>query len=335
MDGTYDKFTDWATKQFDGKDLDSEDEGDAPLHMQKAKNIVFKKNESGDFILPPKTDYKNIKQKQRVVRGYVGAVYSVLISSFASSFLIGRTGEFTGSSRSAFPYLLAAEIGQKIFSPDCVPEGFSLGDPDHLKSSQIDMLYSHWLIRQKAGLPPFVVLNPGPHDGRAPKRSINAKGKQKTPYVDVSDDDDSDGSEEDDSSTTEDSEGERSDDEEEDDRVVKFGPPVGKERPKFLPSTQIDENSAQFAESSTAALTKQDSRKTNSKRKIDASKSAIPAKENSLKKTMSKKRQLEDDSESVLPGPKLGKKQGGKKSRKQAGDKPDSTPAKVCYPFEA
>jgi hypothetical protein len=70
-------------KQFGEKDLDSDDEADIPVHMQKAKDMVFEKNDGGDFILPPKTDFKKIKEKQRVVRGYIGAVYSQSIPSFA------------------------------------------------------------------------------------------------------------------------------------------------------------------------------------------------------------------------------------------------------------
>jgi hypothetical protein len=74
-DGMNDKFKEWAAKQFGMKELEPDDEAELPVEMQKAKNIPFKKNKKGVYILPQKTDYKTVKQKQRVIRGYIGAVY--------------------------------------------------------------------------------------------------------------------------------------------------------------------------------------------------------------------------------------------------------------------
>jgi hypothetical protein len=68
-------FGDWARKQFGAKEMDSDDEAEVPAHMQKAKDIQFEVNKKGYFILPPKTDIKTIKGRQRVIRGYIGAVY--------------------------------------------------------------------------------------------------------------------------------------------------------------------------------------------------------------------------------------------------------------------
>ena len=56
--------------------MDSDDEAEVPANMQKAKDIEFKRNEKGVLRLPPNSDFKTIRAKQRVVRGYVGAVYS-------------------------------------------------------------------------------------------------------------------------------------------------------------------------------------------------------------------------------------------------------------------
>lgn len=75
-EGTFDNFNDWALKQFGLKDLDSDDEAEVPMHMQKSKDIVFERNRRGDLILPARQDFKTNKQKQRVIRGYLGAVYS-------------------------------------------------------------------------------------------------------------------------------------------------------------------------------------------------------------------------------------------------------------------
>lgn len=73
-EGTYELFKDWAAKQFG--DSAHDDEEEVPVHHQRAKDISFKRNESGQFILPPMTDYTKIRQKQRVIRAYAGAVYS-------------------------------------------------------------------------------------------------------------------------------------------------------------------------------------------------------------------------------------------------------------------
>jgi hypothetical protein len=75
--GTYELFKDWAAKQL--TDLQSEDEAEereVPVEFKKAKDISFTRNESGGLILFPMTDYKKIRQKQRLVRTYAGAVYS-------------------------------------------------------------------------------------------------------------------------------------------------------------------------------------------------------------------------------------------------------------------
>lgn len=74
-EGTYENFKDWALKQFGVKDLGSDDQAEVPVNFQKAKDIAFEKNKRGEFILPPRANFKTIKQKQRVVRGYIGAVY--------------------------------------------------------------------------------------------------------------------------------------------------------------------------------------------------------------------------------------------------------------------
>ena len=74
-EGTYENFKDWALKQFGMQEPDSDDEVEVPVQMQKAKDIKFNKNIRGEFILPPISNYKTIRQKQRVVRGYIGAVY--------------------------------------------------------------------------------------------------------------------------------------------------------------------------------------------------------------------------------------------------------------------
>jgi hypothetical protein len=81
-DGTYENFKEWAVRQFGIEKLQPDDEGEVPADMQKAKDITFEKNERGHFILPPLANYNTTKQRQRVVRGYIGAVYRKQIFFF-------------------------------------------------------------------------------------------------------------------------------------------------------------------------------------------------------------------------------------------------------------
>jgi hypothetical protein len=74
--GTYENFKAWSVKQFGQKEPDSDDDEEVPVHLLKAKLIQFEKDDHGDFILPPMTNYRTVREKQRVVRGYIGAVYS-------------------------------------------------------------------------------------------------------------------------------------------------------------------------------------------------------------------------------------------------------------------
>jgi hypothetical protein len=137
------------------------------------------------------------------------------------------TGDFTGSSRSAFPYSLSSKDDQIIFSPDSVPESFTLSDPDHLKGSNIIALYRHWLERQREGLQPFIVLNASPNHWVAiKKKSSDLKGKKKQTYVEIDDDDEEDQEEEE--KEGEESEKEDSDGEKETSPPIKIGPPSRK-----------------------------------------------------------------------------------------------------------
>lgn len=148
-------------------------------------------------------------------------------------------GEFTGSSRSAFPYGLASKDGQEIFSTDSVPDGFCLSDPDHLNASAINNLYAHWLKRQDEGLAPFIILNPSPLHERALKKPQKVKERKKMAYVEVDSDeqdeeqnDEKDEKEEEDLEETEGA-GKHGDD----DRMpssIKYGPPIGKPKKKVI-----------------------------------------------------------------------------------------------------
>jgi hypothetical protein len=75
-EGTYENFKSWTLKQLGTRDPDSDDDEEVLVQYQKAKDIEFETNEIGDFILPPLQNYKTVKQRQRVVRGYIGARYS-------------------------------------------------------------------------------------------------------------------------------------------------------------------------------------------------------------------------------------------------------------------
>jgi hypothetical protein len=64
-----------------------------------------------------------------------------------------------------------------------------LSDPDHLTNFKVSDLYVHWLGRQQRKLPPFVVLNPGPHHRAAEVKLTKAEGKRKMEYVEDNSDD--------------------------------------------------------------------------------------------------------------------------------------------------
>ena len=75
-EGTYEYFKDWAVKHFGLKEKDSDDDdADVPARMMKAKDIEFRKNRKGVYILPHYSDYPVVKDRQRVIRGYIGKVY--------------------------------------------------------------------------------------------------------------------------------------------------------------------------------------------------------------------------------------------------------------------
>ena len=133
---------------------------------------------------------------------------------------------------------------QNIFSPESVPEGFVLGDPDHLKAFEIDSLYNHWLKRQSKGLTPFVILNPGPNHEKLKKISEKVRGKKKENYVEVKTDDEDVKSEE---KVSDKEEGRSGDDEHtEKSPAPKFGPPGGK-RKRTAPSTEENDIPTQEA----------------------------------------------------------------------------------------
>jgi hypothetical protein len=75
-EGTYDMFRDWAMKQFGTKESDSDEEREVRAHMRKAKDISFDIDKRGMLILPPLSDFRWLREKQRTIRGYVGALYS-------------------------------------------------------------------------------------------------------------------------------------------------------------------------------------------------------------------------------------------------------------------
>jgi hypothetical protein len=63
--------------------MSPDDKAEVPADMQKAKDLHFEKNERGHYILPPLANYNTTKQRQRVVRGYIGAVYRKQINSIS------------------------------------------------------------------------------------------------------------------------------------------------------------------------------------------------------------------------------------------------------------
>lgn len=79
QEGTYENFKEWALKQFGAKDFDSDYNTKVPVNFLKVKDIEFKKNKAGVLVLPPIHDFNTTRKRQRVVCGYIGAVYCVYI----------------------------------------------------------------------------------------------------------------------------------------------------------------------------------------------------------------------------------------------------------------
>lgn len=87
-EGTFENFKQWSFRQFGGDGSESDDEAKVPVHKKKAKEILFERNKSGDFILPHMSDFRTVRQKQRVVRGYIGAVYRMHFHSWHFFFFL-------------------------------------------------------------------------------------------------------------------------------------------------------------------------------------------------------------------------------------------------------
>lgn len=113
-----------------------------------------------------------------------------------------------------------------------------MSDPDHLTAAEISSLYLHWLSRQHQNLPPFVVLNPGPHHPAPPPQSEKAKGKRKMAYEEVDSADDEPGK-------LVGEEEERFGDEEDLSCRLKFGPPKGKQQTNVAGSSKHGMTKAQ------------------------------------------------------------------------------------------
>jgi hypothetical protein len=128
-------------------------------------------------------------------------------------------------------------------------------------------LYHHWLQRQRKGLLPFEVINPGPnHEAAVKKMSAKTKGKQKAKYVEVSSNEDEDEDEDEDKDTESNREdprgGAMDSDEEEMALPLKIGPPIRKGKknqssplrsndpPQVASSSKVDKHPALVAGSS-------------------------------------------------------------------------------------
>jgi hypothetical protein len=155
--------------------------------------------------------------------------------------------------------MIASKPRQQIYSPVSVPDGFTLSDPDHLKTFQIETLYRHLLKRQSKGLTCFKILKSIPHHGVARKLSEKAKGKKKMEYVHVDSEDDEVKSSEDDQTNEEEDEGEKEDEEEDVSPLVKIGPP-GRNGQKSIPNGHIERTPPQVAGSSKTPLPQKQSK---------------------------------------------------------------------------
>lgn len=312
-EGTYENFKLWASTQFGLKESESDDEAEVPVNFQKAKDISFDRNKRGKLILPPMSNYRTIKQRQRVIRGYVGALYSMLLNFATFLFLKQLTGDFTGNSRASFPFTLAATEDQTIYSPDSVPEGFTLKDPDHTTAPNINALYTHWIARQRKGLVPLVILNAGPLHAHLVKKSAKVKGKKKMEYVEVDTEDDGLQDEVDRGNTPDGGEGESG----EELPVPKIGPPTGKGRNRRVE----DRNQVAGPSEKPPLKPKRKEKKKGEKATVEESGLEETAQQKKKNKVNYKKRDAEDELLSAVP-PKVQKTHPVRKSAR-AGTNPE------------
>jgi hypothetical protein len=78
-DGTYENFKEWAVKKFGLKDLDLDEEADIPVHMQKAKDILFERNKKGIYKLPH-TRISKLSARGRELLGATSELFIVHVS---------------------------------------------------------------------------------------------------------------------------------------------------------------------------------------------------------------------------------------------------------------
>ena len=155
-----------------------------------------------------------------------------IVSIFLSFFifcLTGIIGKFTGNKRATFPFGLAGQINQTVYSPECAPDDFRLIDPDHLTTVQVNLLLNHWLDRQRRKLAPFIILSATPQHETAMTKSEKAKGKRAMRYDPVSS-----GDEDGDSDASKNSEDDEDGGEEEVIPPPRFGPPTRKQPPSNI-----------------------------------------------------------------------------------------------------
>ena len=75
-EGMYENFKEWSVKQFSHQPLESGDEAELPIeYFKRLKISLLKRTIMGILFCPPLQIYRTIKQKQRVIHAYVGAVY--------------------------------------------------------------------------------------------------------------------------------------------------------------------------------------------------------------------------------------------------------------------
>jgi len=257
-------------------------------------------------------------------RGLSGATleqYTVRKSQpFIFSSLIKWTGQFTDTKNAAFPYSLASKENQTIFDEDCVPEDFVLSDPDHLNASQILSLYTHWHLRQRQKLSPFVVLKAGPLHRAAEVKSDKAKGKRKVQWVEVGSDD------EDVKSVGEEEAGEEEELSEEDtgfgvERPLQFGPPG---RSSVAGPSNLRTKSSSKQKSSTLKQAQD----------INLEAEKAQNRRSSANKRSSKKRKSEEDSPET-PAAKVSKSDPDRKSGRRVAKVHLEEPLAVSNPSQA
>ncbi|KAG2091656.1 uncharacterized protein F5147DRAFT_779937 [Suillus discolor] len=144
------KFAEWSKSEFYPEDSDgvSDNEDDEDDTKDKLPELVLDK--TGYAKLPSRAGI-NAKGQQELVRRIFHALYSELMSvrSALMGLKVGWVEVFTDSTKPV-PWREVVAKPSLYLDLECLPKGFLLRDPSHLRADDITKLWDHWEVRRAA-----------------------------------------------------------------------------------------------------------------------------------------------------------------------------------------